>query len=96
MFDEGLTRNIPAFSRFFDAILEVDFILGGGEVAIEVKGGSRIDSRDLRPLRTFKDLYAPRKALVVCNEKNERIVGDIRIIPWRKFLFDLWADRIIH
>lgn len=76
--------------------LEVDFVLGGGEVAIEVKGGNRIDNRDLRPLRTFKDLYTPRKALVVCNEKVERIVGDIRIIPWRKFLYDLWADRIIH
>jgi predicted AAA+ superfamily ATPase len=76
--------------------LEVDFILGGGEVAIEVKGVSRIDNRDLRPLRAYKELYAPRKALVVCNEKNERIVGDIRIIPWRKFLSDLWSDRIIH
>jgi len=76
--------------------LEVDFILGGGEVAIEVKGSNRIDNRDLRPLRTFKDLYTPRKALVVCNEKVERIVGGIRIIPWRKFLYDLWADKIIH
>jgi hypothetical protein len=37
--------------------MEVDFILGGGEVAIEVKGASRIDNRDLRPLRTFMDLY---------------------------------------
>ena len=76
--------------------LEVDFILGGGEVAIEVKGASRIDNRDLRPLRVFKDLYSPGKALVVCNEKEERIVRDIRIIPWRKFLFDLWAGKIIH
>ncbi|MGD8666886.1 MAG: AAA family ATPase [Desulfobacterales bacterium] len=76
--------------------LEVDFVLGDGEVAIEVKGVNRIDNRDLRPLRVFKDLYAPRLALVVCNEKEERIVGDIRIIPWRKFLSDLWADRLIH
>jgi predicted AAA+ superfamily ATPase len=76
--------------------LEVDFILGDGEVAIEVKGASRIDNRDLRPLRAYKELYAPRKALVVCNEKSERIVGAIRIIPWRKFLSDLWSDRIIH
>ena len=76
--------------------LEVDFVLGGGEVAIEVKGASRIDNRDLRPLRAFMDLYSPGKALVVCNEKEERIVGDIRIMPWRKFLFDLWAGKIIH
>ena len=44
-------------------------------------------------VQAFKDIYAPRKALVVCNEKNERIVEDIRIIPWRKFLFDLWFDQ---
>ncbi len=76
--------------------LEVDFVLGGGAVAIEVKGASRIDNRDLRPLRAFLDLYSPGKALVVCNEKEERIAGDIRIMPWRKFLFDLWAGKIIH
>jgi len=76
--------------------LEVDFVLGGGAVAIEVKGASRIDNRDLRPLRAFMDLYSPGKALVVCNEKEERIAGDIRIMPWRKFLFDLWAGKIIH
>ena len=76
--------------------LEVDFVLGGGDVAIEVKGASRIDNRDLRSLRAFMDLCSPGKALVVCNEKEERIAGDIRIMPWRKFLFDLWAGKIIH
>jgi predicted AAA+ superfamily ATPase len=65
-------------------------------VAIEVKGASRIDNRDLRSLRAFMDLYSPGKALVVCNEKEDRIAGDIRIMPWRKFLFDLWAGKIIH
>ena len=33
--------------------LEVDFVLGEGEVAIEVKGTSRVDNRDLRPLVAF-------------------------------------------
>jgi predicted AAA+ superfamily ATPase len=75
--------------------LEVDFILGGGETAIEVKGTGSIKNQDLRPLNAFIETYAPRKALVVCNENEERIVGKIRITPWRNFLSDLWDGKII-
>ncbi|MCK5230802.1 MAG: ATP-binding protein [Desulfobulbaceae bacterium] len=76
--------------------LEVDFILGNGEVAIEVKGSSQIDKRSLRPLRAFIEEYSPREALVVCNEKEERLHGEIRILPWRNFLRRLWEGKIIH
>ncbi|MCX7040108.1 MAG: AAA family ATPase [Spirochaetes bacterium] len=75
--------------------LEVDFILGTGEVAIEVKGASRVDDRDLRPLRAFTAEHKPRKAIVVCSEKTERVVGDIRVLPWRSFLRELWGGGII-
>ena len=71
--------------------LEVDFILGAGEVAIEAKGTSRVDRRELRPLRRFVDEYSPRSAIVVCNEASERIQDGIRIVPWRKFLDELWS-----
>ncbi len=33
--------------------LEVDFILAGGEIAIEIKGANRIDKRDLRSTGSF-------------------------------------------
>lgn len=75
--------------------LEVDFVLGGGRVAVEVKGTTRVDNQDLRPLRRFVEDHAPEKAMVVANEKNERCVGDIRIMPWRIFLERLWAGEII-
>jgi predicted AAA+ superfamily ATPase len=75
--------------------LEVDFILGGGEIAIEVKGAGSIQNKDLRPINAFIETYAPRKALVVCNEQEERLVGQVRITPWRKFLRDLWNGKII-
>jgi len=39
--------------------------------------------------------YATKKALFVCNEKEERVVGKIRVIPWRRFLEELWEGRII-
>jgi predicted AAA+ superfamily ATPase len=75
--------------------LEVDFILGGGQVAIEVKGTNRVNARDLRPLAAFSEASSPRKALLVCNEREERVHGQINIIPWRRFLNDLWEGRII-
>jgi len=76
--------------------LEVDFILGGGEVAIEVKGTSHVNARELRPLTAFSEANSPRKALLVCNEREERIHGQIQIVPWRNFLNDLWEGRIIN
>lgn len=75
--------------------LEINFVLGGGEVAIEVKGATRIDKRDLRPLNAFIEEYSPRKAYVVCNEREERVHGQIRIMPYRNFLRDLWEGKII-
>ena len=76
--------------------LEVDFVLAKGEVAIEVKGSSRVEQRDLRPMMAFTEEYAPKKSLLVCNEREERVQGRIRIIPWRRFLEDLWEGKIIR
>ena len=75
--------------------LEVDFILGAGEVAVEVRGTSRVDDRELRPLLSFYERYKPRSAIVVCNERRERCLGPIRILPWTVFLQELWEGRLI-
>jgi len=74
---------------------EVDFVLGQGEVAIEVKGTSRVDDRDLRSLVLFRETHRPRLSIVVCNEPAERLVNDIRILPWQRFFDELWLGRII-
>ncbi len=76
--------------------LEADFVLGDGQVAIEVKGSNRVERNDLRPLLAFRDEYAPRQTIVVCNERVERIHDDIRILPWRVFLRELWDGNIIR
>lgn len=75
--------------------LEVDFILGNGEVAIEVKGTNRVDKRDIKPIIAFKEEYSPRLSLIVCNEKIRRVHEGIVIIPWREFLYELWSGKII-
>lgn len=76
--------------------IEVDFILGGGEVAIEVKGTSSVKKRDLLPIKTFIKEYSPRKAYIVCNEREQRIHDKIQIVPYRSFLIDLWKGKIIN
>ncbi len=74
---------------------EVDFVLGGGEIAIEVKGSSRLDKRDLTSIKVFIEEHTPREALIVCNEREERIHDRIRIMPYRSFLEQLWDGRLI-
>jgi predicted AAA+ superfamily ATPase len=76
--------------------LEVDLVLGQGEVAIEVKGANRIERKDLRPLRAFIEEHSPAKALLVCNEIDERVHDGVRILPWRRFLSELWEGLIIR
>ena len=75
--------------------LEVDFVLGEGEVAVEVKGSARIDPADLRPLKAFIEDHRPRRAIVVCNERTPRIQDPIEVLPWRIFLARLWAGEIL-
>ena len=74
---------------------EVDFVLAGGETAIEVKGSSRVDNADIRGMRAFVDQYNPRRALIVSQEKVRRAAGSITIIPWPEFLAELWAGKIV-
>ncbi len=76
--------------------LEVDFILARGEVALEVKGGRRVDQRELRPLLTFAEEHRPRLSIVVTNETEERMVGPVRLMPWKVFLDKLWNGAIIR
>jgi len=75
--------------------LEVDFVLGRGEVAIEVKGTSRVDPTAFRSLRAFVDEHRPRRALIVCNERSPRVVDRIEVVPWRLFLSRLWSGDIL-
>mgnify|MGYP001585977580 CR=1 FL=1 len=76
--------------------LEVDFILGGGKIAIEVKGSSRVDKNDLAGMNGFIDEYSPKKAIIVSNEKQKRTHGKIEIMPWTVFLNELWEGKIIR
>lgn len=75
--------------------LEVDFVLGQGEVCIEVKGSDRVKPGDLKGIKAFAGDYKPGKAIVVCNEKEPRLNDGIQIMPWQLFLEKLWNGDIV-
>ncbi len=75
--------------------IEVDFILGNHEVAIEVKGTDTIQARHLTGLKSFAEEYAVKKLIVVSNDPIERKIGDIQVMPWTLFLEKLWGGEIV-
>lgn len=75
--------------------LEVDFILGQGSVAIEVKLSQNVRKSDVRGLLAFIEEHHPRVAIVVSQDPVARKwvdekYGEIWILPWREFLQKLW------
>lgn len=71
--------------------IEVDFIVGDMNLAIEVKGRARIQSDDLRGLRRLKEDHPRiRRRAVVCLESRRRVTEDgIEIWPFQYFLDEL-------
>jgi len=75
--------------------LEVDFVLGACEVAIEIKGSGYVDKRDIYGLDAFTEASSPKKSILVCNEKEKGLHGKIEIVPWKIFLHELWSGKIL-
>lgn len=75
---------------------EVDFITDDGNVAIEVKISDNSRKADYKGLLTYCGDHKPRLAIVVCLvDEPRKTSDDIYILPWRNFLYDLWAGKII-
>ena len=64
--------------------LEVDFVLGDGQIAVEVK--SRVRSRDLRGMNAFVEEFKPETAVIVSAENDRRRIGSIEIMPYTEFI----------
>jgi predicted AAA+ superfamily ATPase len=105
-FEHFIYQEIYAHSRYSDKAypiyywrttsqLEVDFILGDHEVAIEVKSTDHVDNRHLKGLVAFAEEYKVKKSIVVSNDPLPRQIGNILILPWQQFLEKLWAEEII-
>lgn len=75
--------------------LEVDFILGDHECAIEVKATDNVHNKHLKGIKAFSEEYAVKSKIVVSNDPFVRKADDIMIYPWKVFLEKLWADEIL-
>lgn len=79
--------------------IEVDFVLGEAEVAIEVKIMDHIQKSDLKGLSTFIQEYQSKKnylvSLVPRPRKIEDEQGTIEVLPLKTFLERLWGHQII-
>ena len=76
--------------------IEVDFILGDHEVAVEVKSTEMANPRHLHGLKSFTEEYNVKKLILVSNDPSPRKVGKIMIMPWKFFLDQLWDGGLIE
>lgn len=75
--------------------LEVDFILGDHEVAVEVKSTDNIQPQHLKGLKAFAEEYPVKKLIVVSTDPVERLVGGVAVLPWQVFLERLWSGAVL-
>lgn len=80
--------------------LEVDFILGKGKCAIEVKLSNQVSKVDIKGLIAFKEENPNCTCYVVSQDPRPRKmsienIGDISILPYKEFLDRLWNNEII-
>lgn len=76
--------------------IEVDFILGAMDVAVEVRSTTKAGPAHLAGLRALREDH-PRvgKRLLVCQESRRRVTPDgIEVLPVKEFLDQLWAGRV--
>lgn len=76
--------------------VEVDFVIGDVEAAVEVKASGKIAGRQLSGLRALRDDHPRAKRLfLACLEPKRRVTADgIEIVPVEEFCERLWGDEL--
>lgn len=80
--------------------LEVDFIIGDAELAIEVKISDSVKKTDLKGLIAFSEEHPSSQTMVISQDKKKRRVDisenlSITIFPWQDFLKSLWMNEFL-
>ncbi|MDA3951010.1 MAG: AAA family ATPase [Spirochaeta sp.] len=73
---------------------EVDFLVDE-RIAIEVKSATTVHARHTRGIKALLEERSISRGIVVCREDRPRRVDGIDILPWERFLTELWAGRIV-
>lgn len=75
--------------------LEVDFILGDMNVAVEIKGTKRVHSGHARGLKALLAEHKVDKPIIVSLENQpKKIDSVITVLPWQVFLETLWSGEL--
>ncbi|MCL2649699.1 MAG: DUF4143 domain-containing protein [Candidatus Azobacteroides sp.] len=88
-------KEYPVYYWRTASQLEIDFVLGDHEVAIEVKATEQANHRHLKGLKAFSEEYNVKKLILISNDPMPRLVENILILPWKVFLERLWGEEII-
>lgn len=76
--------------------VEVDFILGNMDCAIEIKTSSRVDLHAAKSLRLLHEDHKVKKSILVSFEAEpKKLSNHIECMPWAMFLEALWADQLV-
>jgi len=75
--------------------IEVDFVLGDHEVAVEVKATTMAQPRHLSGLKSFAEEYTVKHKILVTNDPYPRKIDDMMVLPWNIFLEKLWGNELI-
>ena len=104
-FEHFIFTELKAYIDYFHPIkrlfywrstsgFEVDFLIEN-KVAIEVKSSDNISDKHLKGLLALKEENLIEEYILISDEKTRRKVKGILIYPWREFLDELWAGKII-
>lgn len=75
--------------------MEVDFILGEMDVALEIKGARRAHEGDLKGLTALLTDHKVKHPLLLSLEREPRKMGaKVRALPWAVFLRELWSGAL--
>jgi predicted AAA+ superfamily ATPase len=88
-------KEYPIFYWRTASQLEIDFVLGDHEVAIEVKATEQANLRHLKGLKAFSEEYHVKKLILITNDPLPRLIDNILILPWKIFLERLWTGEIV-
>ena len=73
---------------------EVDFILGD-EIAIEVKSTQKLQKEHFKGLRALQEEKRIGKYYLISNDPLRRNHEGIHCLPWKTFLQELWAGKVL-
>jgi uncharacterized protein len=106
VFEHFIYNEIYAHSRYSDlnyqisywrttSQIEVDFILGDHEIAVEVKATNNANLRHFKGLISFGEEYNVKKLILVSNDPVPRKINNIIVLPWKIFLDQLWSGELL-